>query len=171
MSDKHRQRARIEKVRALLTMTVENGCTEAEAMTAAAMAARLMEEYDLATTEVRSVQDERIARQSAPFQSTENRRQMHPAGIYVAVAVGEFLDCKCWRNHTDIIFFGVKHDVDLAHINAGDDPLRNGPRARGVPEEGQNKRGASTLGCSELRKGHVRSHPRAFAGTQGSAHR
>src|SRR6476660_1628602 len=117
MSDKHAQRARIiEKVRALLTMTVKNGCTEAEAMTAAAMATRLMEDYDLVFADVRTVHDERIARESKPFPSTEQPRQMHAAGIYVAVTVAEFFDCKCWRNHTDIVFFGMKDDVELAHI-------------------------------------------------------
>jgi hypothetical protein len=69
------------------------------------MAAKLIEGYDLAITDVKSVQDERIARQSAPFQSTENPRQMHPTGIYLAVTVGEFFDCKCWRNHTGIHLF------------------------------------------------------------------
>jgi hypothetical protein len=120
MSDRHAQRAKIiEKVRALLTMTVANGCTEAEAMTAATMAAKLMEEYDLAITDVRSIYDQRIARESKPFSSAEQPRQMHAAGIYVAVTIGEFFDCKCWRNHTEIVFFGLKEDVELAHIMLG----------------------------------------------------
>src|SRR5262249_12018360 len=117
MSDKRMERAKIiERVRALLTMTVENGCTEAEAMTAATLAAKLMEDYDLAITDMKSVYDERIAQQSKPFQSSWNVRQMHAAGIYVAVAVAEFFDCKCWRNQTEIIFFGLRDDVHLAHI-------------------------------------------------------
>jgi len=41
---------------------------------------------------------------------------MHAAGIYVAVTVAEFFDCKCWRNDTEIVFFGMKDDVELAHI-------------------------------------------------------
>jgi hypothetical protein len=80
-------------------------------MTAAAMAAKLMEQYDLAITDVRSLHDERIARESKPFASGEHPREMHAAGIYVAVAVGEFFDCKCWRNHTEIVFFGLRDDA------------------------------------------------------------
>src|SRR5262245_45624475 len=117
MSDKRLKRAKIiERVRALLTMTVENGCTEAEAMTAATLVAKLMEDYDLATTDVKSAYDERIAQQSKPFQSSGNARQMHAAGVYVAIAVAEFFDCKCWRNQTEITFFGLSDDVHLAHV-------------------------------------------------------
>ena len=36
----------IAKVQALLTKTIENGCTEDEALAATEAAARLMEEYD-----------------------------------------------------------------------------------------------------------------------------
>lgn len=106
----------VERVRALLSMTVENGCTEAEAMSAAAKAAALMEDYDLSLRDVEDVSDTRIAQQSAPMPSTQNRRHMHPAGIYTAVAIGEFFDCKCWRNQTEIIFFGDRDDVLLAHV-------------------------------------------------------
>ncbi|MGQ0672118.1 MAG: DUF2786 domain-containing protein [Hyphomicrobium sp.] len=106
----------IEKVRALLSMTTANGCTEAEALTAAGMASKLMEEYDLALGDVRSIEDERIAQQSKPFSSAERPREMHAAGIYVAPAVGEFFDCRIWRSYSDIIFFGLRDDVELAHI-------------------------------------------------------
>lgn len=97
-------------------MTVQNGCTEAEAMTAAAKAAKLMEEYDLALGDIEDVQDTRVGQQSEPMQSAQNRRHMHPAGIYAAVAIGDFFDCKCWRHQVEIIFFGAKDDVMLAHV-------------------------------------------------------
>lgn len=106
----------VERVRALLSMTVENGCTESEAMVAAEKAAKLMEAYDLTFTDVEDVNDTRIAQQSAPMQSAQNRRHMHPAGLYAAVAIGEFFDCKCWRDQTEIIFFGDRDDVLLAHV-------------------------------------------------------
>ena len=47
-SDNQSKRDRIAaKVRALLAKTTERGCTEAEALTAAQMAADLMRDYDL----------------------------------------------------------------------------------------------------------------------------
>ena len=49
----------MDRVRALLAMTTSNGCTEAEATTAAAKAAKLMEEHDLKLTDVNSLKDER----------------------------------------------------------------------------------------------------------------
>jgi hypothetical protein len=111
------ERAKIvERARALLSMTIENGCTEAEAMTAAAKAAKLMQDYDLALGDIEDVQDTRVAQQSAPMQSMQNRRHMHSAGVWTAPAVADFFDCKCWRDHTEIIFFGSKDDVVLAHV-------------------------------------------------------
>ncbi|MEM7778062.1 MAG: DUF2786 domain-containing protein [Pseudomonadota bacterium] len=106
----------VERVRALLSMTVDNGCTEAEAMTAADKAAQLMAEHDLTYTDVEDVNDTRIAQQSAPMPSGQNRRHMHAAGLYAAVAIGDFFDCKCWRDQTEIIFFGDRDDVMLAHV-------------------------------------------------------
>ncbi|MFT7577943.1 MAG: hypothetical protein ACI9XZ_004346 [Alphaproteobacteria bacterium] len=117
VTDPAKQRERIvERARALLSMTVQNGCTEAEAMTAAAKAAKLMEEYDLALGDIKDVQDTRVAQQSEPMQSTQNRKHMHAAGIYAAVAIGDFFDCRCWRDQVEIIFFGAKDDVMLAHV-------------------------------------------------------
>ena len=40
----------------------------------------------------------------------------HAAEVYVAPAVGEFFDCKCWRNETESIFFGPWADVERAHV-------------------------------------------------------
>jgi hypothetical protein len=42
-------------------MTTKNGCTEAEAMAAAALAAELREEYDLELKDVKHFEDERVA--------------------------------------------------------------------------------------------------------------
>jgi hypothetical protein len=110
------KRARmIERVRALLAMTTKNGGTEAEAMSAAAKAAELMEQYDLELADVKSLEDERIGQQSKPFAADGRPREMHAAGIYVSVAIANFFDCKCWRNATEVIFFGMKDDVELAH--------------------------------------------------------
>jgi hypothetical protein len=42
--------------------------------------------------------------------------RMHAADIYASPAVGEFFDCKCWRNETASIFFGPGADVERSKI-------------------------------------------------------
>ena len=41
--------------------------------------------------------------------------RMHAAELYVAPAIGEFFDCKCWRNGAESFFFGHSADVERAH--------------------------------------------------------
>jgi hypothetical protein len=41
--------------------------------------------------------------------------RIHAAELYVAPAIGEFFDCKCWRNEAESFFFGQWADVDRAH--------------------------------------------------------
>jgi hypothetical protein len=115
--EKASQRDKIaERVRALLAMNTENGCSEAEAMTAAAMAGRLMRDYDLSIDDVQAVKDEAVSAHRSRYSGKKaNPPQLHPAGKYCAVAVGAFFDCKVWRNRDEIVFFGVKQDTELAH--------------------------------------------------------
>ena len=40
---------------------------------------------------------------------------VHAAQLYVAPAIGEFFDCKCFRNEAESIFFGHWADVERAH--------------------------------------------------------
>ena len=41
--------------------------------------------------------------------------QVHAAELYVAPAIGEFFDCKCWREQAESFFFGPWADVEHAH--------------------------------------------------------
>src|SRR5262245_6183693 len=41
--------------------------------------------------------------------------QVHAAELYVAPAIGEYFDCKCWREREESIFFGQWADVERAH--------------------------------------------------------
>jgi len=109
----------LDRVRALLSMTIENGCSENEAMVAASKAAKLMQDYDFTFSDVSRLKDERIGQASKPFSATNKSRAMHAAGFYAAVAVGNFFDCKVWRDGTEIVFFGLKNDVDLAQAMLG----------------------------------------------------
>jgi hypothetical protein len=42
--------------------------------------------------------------------------QVHAAELYVAPAIGEFCDCKCWREKEESFFFGQWADVERAHV-------------------------------------------------------
>ena len=103
------------KIRALLAKTVENGATEAEAIAASDMAARLMQQYDLAHVDVEAeVQAERYgARHRTP--GGNHRKRPHEA-ILCAKAIGDFWDCKVWsRNKSSVVFFGSVTDTEFAH--------------------------------------------------------
>jgi hypothetical protein len=41
--------------------------------------------------------------------------RVHAAALYAAPAIGEFFDCKCWRNQAETCFFGQWVDVERAH--------------------------------------------------------
>ena len=41
--------------------------------------------------------------------------RVHAAELYVAPAIGEFFDCKCWRHQAESFFFGQWADVEHAH--------------------------------------------------------
>jgi hypothetical protein len=105
----------ISRVRALLSMTIENGCSEAEAMSAAAMASKLMEEHDLAIKDIDALKSEPVGSTGAGYGKTAQSRELHPAAKFASVAVANFFDCRVWYNGTQIFFFGMKDDVALAH--------------------------------------------------------
>jgi len=41
--------------------------------------------------------------------------RIHAAELYVAPSIGEFFDCKCWRNQAESFYFGQWEDVERAH--------------------------------------------------------
>src|SRR5262245_34802093 len=41
--------------------------------------------------------------------------RIHAAELYVAPTIGEFFDCKCWRNQAESFYFGQWADVERAH--------------------------------------------------------
>lgn len=105
----------IAKVRALLAMTTENGCSEAEALTAAAFASKLMEEHDLGIKDIDALKAEPVGATYAAYGKTAKLREPHPAAVYTAVSVAAFFDCRVWLNGVNLAFFGLKDDVALAH--------------------------------------------------------
>ncbi len=111
-----KQQTIIGRVQALLTKTVENGCTEAEAMSAAEAANRLMEEYDLSYDDLeKEVREEKFGARRRPFGGgTYRRRTFHEVWGCVG-SIANYFDCRVWRNGSELIFFGSANDSELAH--------------------------------------------------------
>jgi hypothetical protein len=111
MSDEKR-RELLERLDALMNMTVENGCSEHEAEVAAAKAARLMDQYGLSLEELRSLEPEQAIKTEETW--TDNKKK-HPT-----------IDCSYWvaqLTSTRILFspnlqhlwyYGVESDIAIA---------------------------------------------------------
>lgn len=109
-----RLRLRIEALRA---KTVANGCTEGEALAAAAKVAELLDRYDLSLTDVE------IGRSSCEQLVYEIRRSKRIPIDECIGAIADFCDCRVWREKDrsgDVrwVFFGLRADIEAAHCLA-----------------------------------------------------
>lgn len=102
------------RIQALRAKTVDNGCTESEALAAAAKVAELLDRYDLSLSDVelREAACEQLA-----FE-THRKKRVPLDGCIGAVA--HFCDCRVWREknaagETRYVFFGLRSDVEVAH--------------------------------------------------------
>ena len=101
------------RIQALRAKTIENGCTEAEALSAAAKVAELLDRYELSLTDVelREEQCERVE-----FVSLQKKRIPIEACLG---AVAAFCDCRAWREKSvtgafRYVFFGLSADAAAA---------------------------------------------------------
>jgi Protein of unknown function (DUF2786) len=102
------------RIQALRAKTIDNGCTEDEALSAAAKVAELLDRHDLSLSDV-ELREEQCER--AEFAT--GRRKRIPIDQCVG-AVAEFCDCRVWREKTAsgelrYVFFGLRADVAVAH--------------------------------------------------------
>ncbi|MBX9634340.1 MAG: DUF2786 domain-containing protein [Magnetospirillum sp.] len=101
------------KIHALSAKTVANGCTEAEALAAAAKVAALLDQYDLSLSDV-----QRSHEQCDRLVIAGGKKQRSPMeGCIGAIAV--FCDCKVWRQkdaegRSATVFFGLPADLEMA---------------------------------------------------------
>ena len=106
-----------EKIKALLRKTVENGCTEAEAMAALAKARAMMDTYGITEAELREAKAE-----GATIQRSNGARAKDPHSISrnLVSAIGRFTSCRGFYSPADgeISFCGLKADIDLARYLA-----------------------------------------------------
>jgi hypothetical protein len=107
-------RARIEGLRA---KTIDNGCTEGEALSAAAKVAELLDRYDLSLSDV----DIREAPCEERAYETHRKKRI-PLDDCIG-AIAEFCDCRVWREKNlagegRYVFFGLRSDIEVAHYLA-----------------------------------------------------
>jgi hypothetical protein len=102
--------AAVNRIRALLNKTIENGCTEEEAMAAAAKAGELMDKYGIEQSETQIK-----AEQCESGIHGAHRARPHPSQ-WCAKAIADY--CACIVYHKtgtgQIIFFGLPADVEVA---------------------------------------------------------
>ncbi|HEY1750294.1 MAG TPA: hypothetical protein VGG29_03470 [Caulobacteraceae bacterium] len=110
MSDRERI-ARI--VRGLRARTTERGCTEAEALDAAAKLAQLLEAHNMSVDEAEL--------RASPFERHTERHRDEVGGLLwkPASAIAELTGARYWTTDgpggaTSIDFFGFSHEVDVA---------------------------------------------------------
>lgn len=101
----------VRKIKALQSRTVDRGCSEAEALSAARMVGKLLAEHGLAMSDLEI--KETICEDGLV---ETGRKRWHEINSCV-VAIGMFTDCKVWRSREEGFvyhFFGLPEDVAAA---------------------------------------------------------
>ena len=102
------------RVQGLRAKTIDNGCTEGEALAAAAKVAELLDRHDLSLSDVEI--------REAPCERREyetHRKKRIPLDDCIG-AIAVFCDCRVWREKNPAgegryVFFGLRSDVEVAH--------------------------------------------------------
>jgi hypothetical protein len=102
------------RIQGLRSKTTDNGCTEAEALLAAAKVAELLDRYDLSLTDV----EFRDAACEQREYETYRKKRVPIDGCIGAIA--NFCDCRVWREKNQVgdaryVFFGLRSDIEVAH--------------------------------------------------------
>jgi hypothetical protein len=105
------------RIQALRAKTIDNGCTEDEALSAAAKVAELLDRHDLSLTDVEL--------RAAPCErrSFETYRKKRVPLDDCIGAIAHFCDCRVWREknaagENSYAFFGLRSDIEVAHYLA-----------------------------------------------------
>jgi len=105
----------IERIQALRAKTVDHGCTEAEAMAAAAKVSELLDRHDLTLDEVS------VRRSDCEGVSVATGRKLRAPVDSCTPSIAAFCDCRVWSEEGDdgalrYVFFGLKADVEAARF-------------------------------------------------------
>lgn len=102
------------RLQALRAKTVTNGCTEEEALAAAAKVAELLDRHDLSLSDL-EIREETCAQSAI----VTNKKQRQPISACIP-AIAAFCDCKVWREkdadgRIRYVFFGLRPGIEMAH--------------------------------------------------------
>ena len=105
------------RIQALRAKTIANGCTEDEALSAAAKVAELLDRHDLSLSDVElraSLCERRVYE--------TYRKKRIPLDDCIG-AIARFCDCRVWREknaagESSYVFFGLGADIEVAHYLA-----------------------------------------------------
>lgn len=102
------------RIQALRAKTIDNGCTEGEALAAAAKVSELLDRHDLSMSDV----EIREAPCEERAYETHHKKRI-PLDDCIG-AIAEFCDCRVWREKNRAgegryVFFGLRSDVEVAH--------------------------------------------------------
>ncbi len=105
----------IQRIQALRARTADRGCTEAEAMAAAAKVSELLARHDLTLDEVS------VRRSDCEGVSVATGRKRRAPVDSCAQSIAEFCDCRVWGERRadgmlGFVFFGLKADVEAARF-------------------------------------------------------
>ncbi|MET3311141.1 hypothetical protein ABIF41_002982 [Bradyrhizobium japonicum] len=105
------------RIQALRAKTIANGCTEEEALSAAAKVAELLDRHDLSLSDV----DLRASPCERRVFETHRKKRI-PLDDCIG-ALAHFCDCRVWREknaagESSYVFFGLGADVEVAHYLA-----------------------------------------------------
>src|SRR5215831_18168945 len=104
----------LNKIRALLAKTMENGCSEAEALAALGKAQAMRDAYAVTEAELNLTKEEKaILRREPP-----GTKDPHRIKWFLTAAVSKFCNCKGWRERRDqgggMVFCGLPSDAQFA---------------------------------------------------------
>ena len=101
------------RLQALRAKTVANGCTEEEALSAAAKVAELLDRHDMSLSDL-EIREEQC--EQSVIETGKKQRQPISACI---PAIADYCDCKVWREKDErgirYVFFGLRPSIEMAH--------------------------------------------------------
>jgi hypothetical protein len=101
----------LDKVRALLNKTREQGCTEYEELAALAKARAMIDAYEISEDELKLAKEEGAAIYDEP----PGTHDPHSIKFFLSGAVAKFCECDVWRNRDKTLTFcGAQSDIQWA---------------------------------------------------------
>lgn len=99
----------IAKIRALRAKAEDAAATEAEAMSAAEFAARLLTKHDIKPDELAEV-----AKSEGTVSGFRQGKVLHPVADYTANAIAAFTETRAYNQNGEIRYIGLEEDVLMA---------------------------------------------------------